>query len=148
MLGRVLHLTPVVPSLDNLTDDEDVEDEDDDERHKGVDARVDPGPDIVNELLMVRSRLAVGHVLAVHLTVHDLHSPEKVQVDGEHDQHQEDDHLLGAARVDHGGGFERETDHDVALHRDGDDQPDGQVTGRVSEGHGQLADPVRAVVKV
>ena len=124
VLGRVLHSLPVGPSFDHLADDEDVEDNDDDERHKGVDERVDPGPDLVDEVLVVRSRLAVGHVLAVHGPLHDLHGPQKVQVDGEHDQHEKTDHLLGAARVDHGGGFERETDHDVALHSDGDDQPD------------------------
>ena len=148
VVGGVLQPQAVLASLDDLHDDENVQDENDDERHEGVYAGVDPGPDLVNEVLMVRSRLAVGHVLAVHGPLHDLHGPQKVQVDGEHEQHEKTDHLLGAARVDHGGGSERETDHDVALHRDGDDQPDGQVTGRVSEGHGQLADPVRAVVKV
>ena len=148
VLGRVLHLLALVVRFHHVTDDEDVEDEDDDEGDEGVDAGVHPGPHLVDEVLVARRRLAVGHVPAVHVALHDLHGPEEVQVEGEHEQHQEGDHLLGAPRADHGRRLQREADDDVALHRDGDDEPDGQVAGRVAEGDGQLAQPVRAFVDV
>ena len=85
MLGGVLQAEAVRARFDHLLDDEDVEDEDDDEGDEGVDAGVHPGPHLVDEVLVARRRLAVGHVPAVHVALHDLHGPEEVQVEGEHE---------------------------------------------------------------
>ena len=91
---------------------------------------------------MCRSGVAPQDRLTVSLVLDDLDGPQEVKIESqEYDEQGQYDPARSIPVADQAG-LERMADDHVPLHRDRDDQPDGEVTDRVPNGRTQLAHPV------
>ena len=99
--SSVLQLATLTARGQHVAHDAAVEDDDDEEGQEGVDEGVHPGPHLVHQAPVLPRRLAVapaagagvgaGSRVKVRVKVrvrgrHELHGPDEVQVDGQHQQ--------------------------------------------------------------
>ena len=78
-----------------------------------------------------------------YLNVTELDSPEEMQIESDERAQQGGDDGDSSPTSAHWAGSECMADDDVALHCDGNDQPDGVVTDSVQRWSGQLTWPLR-----
>ena len=136
----VVQLLHVLGGLEQIVHNQYVEDDEEREGHKRVDAGVYPRPDLLHEEVVgVAGRLAAGDGV-VDVDACDQRVREhKVRVDGEHHDCQRHGGRLGLVHRAQATRLERECDGDEALDGHDDHHPDAEVERGVEGDARELA---------